>query len=207
MTSSESTSRDSIAGIVLAAGAAERMGEAKQLMPYRGAPLLQHVVDAAVASQLDEVVVVIGAFGDKIEAALSLERVTTVRNPDFRRGNMSSLECGAAQVPEAEAIVLLMGDHPDLSVSVIDQMISLWRDDRPWGAVTAYRDRVAHPFLLSHSALDEAVAIGGPKLLWRLLTGDDTGRVAHLRVDAPAPNDINTPADYRRLTDEGSSPR
>ena len=207
MASSEPKAPDNIAGIVLAAGAAERMGEAKQLMPHRGAPLLQHVVDTAVASQLDEVVVVTGAFGDEIEAALSLERVTTVRNPDFRRGNMSSLECGAAQVPGAEAIVLLMGDHPDIGVGVIDEMISLWQDDGPWAAVTAYRDRVAHPFLLSRPALDEAVAIGGPKLLWRLLTGDDTSRVAHLRVDAPAPNDINTPADYRRLTDEGSSPR
>lgn len=199
MASSEPNSQGSIAGIILAAGAAERMGEAKQLMPYRGVPLLQHVVDAAVASQLDRVVVVTGAFGDEVEAALRLERATTVRNPDFSRGNMSSLECGAAEVPEADAFVLLMGDHPELPVSVIDRMISLWRTNSPWSAVTAFRDRVAHPFLLSRSAFDEAVATGGPKLLWRLLAEDDTGRVRHIRIDDWAPTDVNTPDDYEQL--------
>jgi molybdenum cofactor cytidylyltransferase len=196
---SEPKTRDNIAGIVLAAGAAERMGEAKQLLPYQGLPLLQHVVDAAGASRLDRVVVVIGAYGDEVEAALHLAEAATVRNPGFERGNMSSLECGAALVPEAEALVLLMGDHPGVNVGVIDQMVALWRDEQPWGAVTQYSDRIGHPFLLSRAALDEAVGIGGPKLLWRLLGDDPTGRVTRLLVDLPAPIDVNTPEDYDRL--------
>ncbi len=189
----------SIAGIILAAGAGERMGRVKQLLPYQGIPLLQHAVNAAVASELDSVVVVTGAFGDEVDAALILDRATVVRNPDYRRGNMSSLECGAAQVPNAEAVVLLMGDHPDLGEDVINQMISLWRDTRPWGGVTSYRDRIAHPFLLSRPALEEAVATGGPKLLWRMLVADDTGRVMRLSVEDSAPIDVNTPDDYQRL--------
>ena len=200
MAPSEPKTPGNIAGIVLAAGAAERMGEAKQLMPFHGMPLVQHVVDAATASQLDEVVVVTGAFADEVEAALHSGRAPTVRNPDFLRGNMSSLACGAAEVPATEAIVLLMGDQPDIRIGVIDEMISLWRQDRPWGAVTAYRDRVAHPFLLSRSAYDEAVAIGGPRLLWRLLVEDETDRVVHLTVDGSAPTDVNTPDDYAGLT-------
>ena len=203
MTSHEDPkTRSTVAGIVLAAGAAERMGRPKQLLPYRGAPLLQHAVGAAVESRLDTVVVVTGAFGSEVEAELRLDRAALVRNPDYRRGNMSSLECGAVRVPEAGAVILLMGDHPDIRVSVIDQMISLWEDDSPWAAVTAYRDRVAHPFLLSRSALDEATITGGPKLLWRLLAEDDTGKVARLRVAGPAPTDVNTPDDYQQLLGE-----
>ena len=205
MAPSEPKTPGSIAGIVLAAGAAERMGEAKQLMPFHGMPLVQHVVDAANASQLDEVVVVTGAFGDEVEAALHPGKATTVRNPDFRRGNMSSLACGAAQVPSAEAFVLLMGDQPDIRIDVIDEMISLWRQDRPWGAVTAYRDRVAHPFLLSRSAYDEAVATGGPKRLWRFLVEDTTDRVARLQIDDSAPTDVNTPDDYDELLKNGGN--
>ena len=193
------TSRSGVAGVVLAAGAAERMRQPKQLLPYRDLPLLQHSLNAAVGSTLDTVVVVTGASGDEVEAALHLDRATTVRNPDYRRGNMSSLECGAAQVPQAEAIVLLMGDHPDVRVSVIDQMVSLWHSEHPWGVVTAYQDRVAHPFLLSRPAMDEAVAVGGPKLLWRLLAGDTTDRVVRLTIGAMAPTDINTPEDYQQL--------
>jgi CTP:molybdopterin cytidylyltransferase MocA len=175
------------------------MGRPKQLLPLNGRPMLQHAVSAAEASRLDRVVVVTGAFADEVEAALELDRATVVRNPDYRRGNMSSLACGAAAAPDADAIVLLMGDHPGVSVAVIDTMVDLWRRVGPWGAVTAYQNRVAHPFLLSRAALDEAVAVGGRKLLWRLLAEDDTGRVTRLVVDARSPEDVNTPEDYRRV--------
>ena len=47
-----------IAGIVLAAGSAMRMGEPKQLLPYRGSTLLNVVLASAEASRLDHVVVV-----------------------------------------------------------------------------------------------------------------------------------------------------
>ncbi len=192
-----------VVGVVLAAGAAERMGNAKQLLPYKGAILLQHAVDAAEASRLDGVRVVTGAYADEVEAALRVDRAVTVRNPDFRRGNMSSLEVGAAAAPQADAVMLLMGDHPGVKVAVIDEMLELWRRQRPWAATAAYRDRVAHPFLLSREALDESIQIGGPKLLWRLVAEDQTGRVLQLEVDAPAPDDVNSPEDYRSLLAEG----
>ncbi len=123
-----------IVGVVLAAGAATRMGRPKQLMPYRGVPLLQHAVETAERSQLDRVVVVTGAYADDVEGELHTSRAVTVRNPDFRRGNMSSLECGALAVPEAGSYLLLMGDHPDVSVDVIDALVDLWRTPRLLGA-------------------------------------------------------------------------
>jgi molybdenum cofactor cytidylyltransferase len=174
-------------------------------MPYRRVPLLQHAVDAAEESRLDRVVVVTGAYADDVEGELRTARAVTVRNPDFRRGNMSSLECGALAVPDAGAYLLLMGDHPHLGSDVIDAMVSLWHEEQPWGAVAAYRDKVAHPFLLSQAALDEAIQIGGPKLLWRLLAEDGTGRVVRVQIDRDAPADVNTPEDYDDLIGDDSA--
>ncbi len=161
--------------------------------------LLQHAVETAERSQLDRVVVVTGAYADDVEGELRTARAVTVRNPDFRRGNMSSLECGALAVPDAAAFLLLMGDHPDVRSEVVETMIALWHEEQPWGAVAAYRDKVAHPFLLSRAAFDEAVRTGGPKLLWRLLAEDGTGRVVRVQIDHDAPADVNTPEDYRDL--------
>jgi molybdenum cofactor cytidylyltransferase len=179
------------------------MGRPKQLLPYRGRAMVQHAVDAAETSQLDRVIVVTGAYADDVEGELRTARAITVRNPDFRRGNMSSLECAAAAVPTADAYLLLMGDHPDVPVEVIDDLVQLWRDEQPWGAVAVYRDHIAHPFLLSRAALDEAISIGGPKLLWRLLAEDATGRVVRVSFDLDPPTDVNTPEDYDRLVDGG----
>ena len=181
------------------------MGKPKQLLPYRNAPLLQHAIDAAEASQLDRVIVVTGAYADEVEEGIRVDRAVTVRNPDFRRGNMSSLECGALAAPHADAYMLLMGDHPDVSVAVIDKLVDLWRREAPWAAVCAYQDRIAHPFLMSRAALDEAIAIGGPKLLWRLFGEDETGRVVRVELDQGAPLDVNTPDDYGELLGNDAS--
>ena len=72
--------------------------------------------------------------------------------------------------------------------------------------MTQYEDRVAYPFLLSRQFLDEAVVMGGPKLLWRLLAEDDSGKVVRLRVAGPAPLDVNTPEDFEQLTLESTWP-
>jgi molybdenum cofactor cytidylyltransferase len=189
-----------IAGIILAAGASQRMGEPKQLLRYRDKPLVQAVVDVTEASRLDEIVVVTGVYGDSVEAALRLGRATSVRNPDPTAGNMSSLEIGARAAPDADAVVVLVGDQPGVDPEVVNGLIDLWHAKRPWAAVTQYEDRVAYPFLLSDQALREAIEIGGPKLLWKLVAKEESAKVARLRIATPSPLDVNTPEDFDRLT-------
>jgi molybdenum cofactor cytidylyltransferase len=48
-----------ISSIVLAAGRAENMGEQKLLLPLRGKPVLQWVLESALASDLHEIVCVV----------------------------------------------------------------------------------------------------------------------------------------------------
>jgi CTP:molybdopterin cytidylyltransferase MocA len=62
--------------------------------------------------------------------------------------------------------------------------------------LTEYEDRAGHPYLLSRAALDEAAEVEGPKVLWRLLSYDDSGRVTRVTVSRSAPRDINTPEDF-----------
>jgi hypothetical protein len=61
----------SVVGIILAAGRGARMGRPKQLLPLDGRPLLQHVIDTAVAAPLDGIVVVLGHASDEVAAALA----------------------------------------------------------------------------------------------------------------------------------------
>lgn len=192
---------EDVVAIVLAAGAAERMGEPKQLLAFRGAPLAEHAIAAAEASAVDHVVVVTGVAGDEVEAALTTRRAHFVRNPDPTRGNISSLACGADRA-DAAALVVLNADQPRITTETIDLLVATWRDRRPWAVVTQYRDRTGHPFLLSKAAAVEATGKNDPKRLGHLLIEHPDARVEHVVVDAPAPLDVNTPEDYRRLVDE-----
>lgn len=184
-----------VAGIVLAAGSSLRMGEPKQLLRYRGRTLLNRVIATAESSRLDHVVVVIGANAQAIEDSIESKRATVVRNPDFQMPNMASVMVGARSV-EAEAFLTLPADMPGISAEVIDAVIDWWAAASPWAALTEYQDRSGHPYLLSRAALDEAAEIEGPKVLWRMLSYDDSGRVTRVTVARSAPRDINTPEDY-----------
>lgn len=191
-----------LAGIVLAAGSSLRMGEPKQLLQYRGRTLLNHVIATAEASRLDHVVVVIGANAQEVRDSIEAERASIVYNPDFQMPNMASVIAGARSV-DAEAFLTLPADMPGITAEVINAVIDWWTAQSPWAALTTYQDRAGHPYLLSRAALDEAAAIEGPKVLWRLLSYDDSGRVTRVTVAAAAPRDINTPEDFKAfLADE-----
>lgn len=193
---------DRITAVVLAAGAAKRMGEPKLLLPYRGVTVLNATLSAVEASRVDRVIVVTGSEGDAVESSINTQQADVVRNPDYRRGNMSSFLTATATDPDAAVFILVPGDLPTIRTETIDAMVGLWRDTRPWAAVTAYADRVAHPFLVSHDALDVAAPMDGDKVLGRLFIEPGDDRVIRLDMRFDAPRDVNTPEDYETLLRE-----
>ena len=188
-----------VTGVVLAAGASERMGEPKLLLPLGGSTLLNTTLASVEASLVDRVIVVTGAGAKAIEPSIVTDRASIVRNPDYRRGNMSSLLTAVAADADAAAFILVPGDIPTVRTDVIDRMVSLWRDVRPWAAVTSYTDGVAHPFLLSREAFDTAAKTSGNKVLGRLLIESGDQRVVRLNVEVAVPPDINTQEEYNAL--------
>src|SRR6185436_12879800 len=64
--------RPFVSALVLAAGGSTRMGRPKQLLPLAGKPLLQHALDNAAASGVDEIVLVLGHAADTVRARLRL---------------------------------------------------------------------------------------------------------------------------------------
>lgn len=185
-----------IAGVIVAAGSSTRMGEPKQLLTIGGRPMLQWVVDAAEASKLDEVVVVVGPAGEGIQDEIQLKRGSWALNPDPARGTMSSLRAGVAAAEPADAVMKLVGDQPEVTAAIIDTLIVSWATRPHRASVVRYRDGIGHPILVSMSALSAMLTREGDRLLWQLIERDDD-TVDRLEIDRLRPIDVNTPADAR----------
>lgn len=188
-------------GILLAAGTSSRMGRPKQLLEWRGRPLVRHVAQQALASQLlIGLVVVVGAAADSVRAALAgLDGpVMVVQNPDYASGQASSLRAGLGALPAtAQAALVLLVDQPLVTPALIDTMIAAYGADRAALAlIPHYRGRRGNPALLARAIFDEL----------RLLEGDvgarevlarHAGAVRRIVVDDPAVvSDMDTPEDY-----------
>jgi molybdenum cofactor cytidylyltransferase len=195
----EGRSSASVVGIVLAAGSSERMGRPKQLLPLAGTTMVDVVVQRALSSRLDRVIIVTGSNGSQVAAAVAPRHVEIVHNPLHFEGNMTSFRTGVEAAAGADVLLLLLGDMPGVGPAVINRMIEVWQSDAPWAAVASYGDGEGHPFLLSQSAVEHAMTLDGPKPLWRMLRLAPNGEVVHVEFDGPMPIDVDTEDDYEAL--------
>lgn len=199
-------SRAFVSGVVLAGGASARMGRPKQLLAFEGKPLLQHVIDAAVASRLDEVVVVLGANADEIRAALVLPesgKVRVVVNAAHAKGLSESVRYGLSAVSRrASAVAILLGDQPAMSAEMIDRVLAAHTAStkpatRPVFSGVGDARTPGHPVVLARSLWPELRELHGDEGA-RALLAERPELVNEVRIIAAAPADIDTPEDYAR---------
>ena len=195
-----------ISGLILGAGASQRLGPPKQLLPFRGTTMLGWVVDQAQrAAGLDEIVVVLGRAADQVRERVDFGAARVVENPVFTEGCASSYRAGLAALnPESEAIVIILGDQPGIAPEIIDRLASEWRRKEAPIALCSYQGRKGHPMIFARSMFDQLQGLHGDKAAWKLVDANSAS-VQEVHFNLPFPDDINTPADVERLTVTGNS--
>jgi molybdenum cofactor cytidylyltransferase len=180
--------------VILAAGESSRLGQPKQLLPFRGKALLQCVVHSALSSRCRPVVVVIGAHADMIRPQLSGD-IRIVENPDWKEGMSSSIRRGVESIEsEVDAVILMLGDQPLVTSEILNQ----FAEKAEVGLVAAeYNGGIGVPALFRREYFDALRTLRGEKGAKSILLANEK-HVA--RIPCPeAALDIDTVADARRL--------
>lgn len=186
-----------VAGLVLAAGGSQRLGRPKQLLPYRNATLLDHVVRTARGCAFDQLLVALGGSADAIRARVDLAGADVVLNDGFGAGCSSSIAASLRALdPRADVLVLLLGDQPGVTVDTVRGLIA-GRGEAPL-AVCAYADGRGHPFAFGRDVFGALAGLHGDKAVWKLLD-QRPGDVLEVRIDGPVPLDVDTWDEYRAV--------
>src|SRR6185503_7364570 len=98
--------RQFISGLVLGAGASQRLGPPKQLLPFRDTTMLGWVVrQTQRATGIDELVVVLGRAADEVRERVDFGTARVVEHKVFTEGCSSSYRAGLTALdPESRAI-------------------------------------------------------------------------------------------------------
>lgn len=128
-------SRVMVGAVLLAAGAGSRMGHRpKSLLELGGVPLIRRQLIALSGAGVDEVVVVLGHYAERIEEAVKEFPVTLVRNLEPDAGQISSLRLGLkALSPKLDAVLVALADQPLINSQDINDLIGAYKK-RPAGA-------------------------------------------------------------------------
>jgi molybdenum cofactor cytidylyltransferase len=191
----------SVAGLILAAGESRRMGFPKALLRYGEETFLDRLA-GLFAARCSPVIVVLGAEAERIRAAAH-PAATFVVNPDWARGQTTSMQCGLGAVPpEATGVLFTLVDHPAVAPATIDALLA-----GPRAAlvrVPRYHGRRGHPIWFSRDIVPEFLALPVTGAA-RDVVRSHTAQTEFLDVDDPGIlADIDDPEAYRGLTGAGA---
>ncbi|MDE3100990.1 MAG: nucleotidyltransferase family protein [Chloroflexota bacterium] len=192
-----------VAAIILAAGTSSRFGGEKLLAPLDGRPILQHVLDAANASTLDEIVVVVGHSAPRVLAGVRLGRARAVANPEFARGQSTSLRAGLAAVADADAAVVLLGDQPRIHAALLEALVARQRATGAAAVVSSWHGRRSPPALLGRALWPHLATVTGDVGARELLAGRDDVAVVEVTAALGSLEDVDSSDDIARLKGAG----
>ncbi len=171
----------------------------KSLLEVAGVPLIRRQVQVLVDAGVDNVVLVLGHYADRIAQAVTPYQVTLVLNPDPDAGQESSLRCGLrALAPDTDAVLVLLADQPLIEAQDIQDLIAAYTQrPAPTQLVRPVVDGLpGNPVMFSRSVAQEILAspptIGGrqwqqqnPERVYRWPSAN-----GHYRADVDSPEDL-----------------
>jgi molybdenum cofactor cytidylyltransferase len=189
-----------IAGIILSAGASRRMGTPKALLTLDGETFLDRLI--RLFSNVGIMpIVVLGHQAGQIRSGIQRGAGSTfVMNPDPERGMLSSLQCGLEAVPqEAEAVMFMPVDHPNLESSTLEKLIGHFETERAPVTIPAFHGEHGHPVLIARPLIGELLALPTSAQASDVIHRYRS-QTAYIPVDDPAvTTDIDDRAAYAEL--------
>jgi molybdenum cofactor cytidylyltransferase len=193
----------SLSIVLLAAGSSSRLGQPKQLLPFKGTTLVAERVKSIlnIASPGSELIVVTGAARDRVLHSLDGQAFKECFNAVYRDGMSGSLKKGLEAIsPTSSGCMILLVDQPFISPQHLIEMAAKWEKNEDKIVAASYAGLHGVPVIF-------------PRSYFRLLLslqGDQGARkaLAHLTPEEivsyhlpEAGVDIDTVEDLKQLDD------
>ncbi|MFZ0448608.1 MAG: nucleotidyltransferase family protein [Desulfatiglandaceae bacterium] len=194
--------KETTAGLILMAGASSRMGTPKALLKIGKKTMVEHILDEALKSDLDRVILVVASLDGEMGAILvpyeQNRKFRVVENRRSREGMGSSIIAGLDAVSEeCGHIMVILGDMPGVDAHIINHLLDGYlASHKNMGAITVGRKR-SHPVIFSRDRYGDLRKLRGDRGARGLLDGHEEEVCLVNAPSAYDDRDMDTPEDYR----------
>jgi molybdenum cofactor cytidylyltransferase len=184
--------------ILLAAGGSTRMGAVKQLLDFRGKPLLRHAAESAQASGCERVIAVLGAHEREARAVLDGLAVEIVVNDRWPEGMGTSIQSGLRALENGGigGAILALADQPFISPEFLAGLVARHRESGKPIVASRYSGTAGVPVFFAREAFPLLMALKPDQGCKGVILANS---LEALLVDCPeAAIDIDTREDYAK---------
>jgi len=127
-----------IAGILLAGGRSERFGSGDKLLaPFLSKPLVTYAAEALRACDLDLLIAVVA--NEFVAENLAGFQIATPSRPSHTQSDSLRVGVGLAEDLGADQVIVVLGDMPNITTRLIQDVMGLCRAGAPSAAFDGHR--------------------------------------------------------------------
>lgn len=187
--------------LILAAGAARRMNQAKMLLPFGNSSILQTIIETAKEINPDTICIVTGFYHDEIISTIQDDDISFVFNELWQEGMSGSIKKGLSYLvnlnPELESVLIMVADQPYITSILLHKILELQVQTNKGIVAASYAGIIGTPVLfrsLHFSNLEKLSGDKGARSILHQYPNDV------ITVNFPLGEvDIDTEEDYHKL--------
>ena len=175
------------------------MGRPKPLLEWEDGTFLDRVI-LGFHGAVDPIIVVIRERNQQLEREpYAAKYARFVLNPDADRGQLSSLQCGLAAAPGADAFAFCPVDYPAVQPATVKQLLRVCETSDAPVIVPRFDGRHGHPVIVRRAVADELLALP-PTATARDVLHRYAAETSYVAVDdGGVLADVDTPEEYDAL--------
>jgi molybdenum cofactor cytidylyltransferase len=183
-----------LAAVILSGGESSRMGSPKALVPLGagGQTFLEHLLEITRQPEIGWTRIVLGKHTEETTRALALDPACIVVNPDWKLGQISSIQAAIRSLPagETQGVMLFLVDHPLISSALVAQLVAEFQASGRPIVLPTFHGKRGHPVIFAERLYGELLAAspdqGAREVVWahadevREVPTDEEGIVLNL---------------------------
>jgi molybdenum cofactor cytidylyltransferase len=148
------------------------MGSPKALLTYNDRTFVDHLLEVTRHPKIGLQRIVLGAGAEQIRERLNLDPALVVINPDWEKGQLSSIQAAIRSFAgeQVTGILLCLVDHPLITSSLVNDLIEAYYHGGKSVVLPVFQGRRGHPVIFAKTLFDELLAApiekGARSVVW-----------------------------------------